>query len=75
MVSLDQAQAAKETLKKRLGRPSWLRGIGISRNERGDYVVKVNVAVESADIRETVPRLVEGVEVQIDVVGDIHAAE
>lgn len=79
-ITLDQAKAAKAVLKAEIGQPLWLRGIGIAQKDQ-DYIVKVNVADESGAIWaatqmiQAVKDRLGGVEVEIDVVGDITALE
>jgi len=72
VASVAEAQQAKAVLKERIGRPSWLRGIGIG-GEPGDYCVKVNVSALTDEVRAVVPSAVGGVRVVIDAVGTIRA--
>ncbi len=73
-ISFDQAKAAKNALRFKLGRPAWLRGIGVGLDENGHFV-KVNVKEIIPEVSEAVPREVEGVPVQVEAVGEIVAAE
>ncbi len=67
-----QATHAKATLRSRLGRPDWLRGVGISRDERG-HLVKVNVAEITPEVLLRIPDVLEGVRIQVEPVGEIVA--
>jgi hypothetical protein len=69
-VSLEEATAAKETLRARLAGLAEIRGIGVAVLPDG-YGVKVNLlnAVACAQV----PDDVDGVPVIIDVVGAIRA--
>lgn len=69
MVSLGQAQQAKAALRERLGRPSWLRGVGISLVD-GDHCIQVNVAMDATHVCELLPKEVDGVKIQVKFVGD-----
>ena len=71
MVTLDQAKRATERLRERLGRPPWLRGVGISKDAHG-YFVKVNVAEAAGEVQ--VPEKVLDVRVKVHEVGEIEAA-
>lgn len=64
----DRTKNAKEELKSLIGRPPWLRGIGIGQDDAG-YFIKVNVSESNANL----PSEVLGVRVKVDVVGDVMA--
>lgn len=70
---MERASAAKATLKAQLGRPEWLRGIGIAADPEGSLYVKVNVAVLTAEAQAAVPESIDGVPVRLEAVGDIKA--
>jgi len=70
---MDRVSAAKATLKSQLGRPEWLRGIGIAAEPDGKLYLKVNVAALTPDVRAAVPETLDDVSVRIEVVGDIKA--
>ena len=70
MATLEEATAAKATLRSNLGRPEWLRGVGIGKDDTG-YCIKVNVASITADVEASIPREIDGVPVHVEVVGDI----
>jgi len=71
--TFEQAARAKETLRSKIGRPDWLRGIGIGQDEQG-YFVKVNVKAVTPEIREQIPEHLGGVSIHLEAVGDITAA-
>jgi hypothetical protein len=70
--TFEQAATAKAALKSKIGRPGWLRGIGIALDDEGHFV-KVNVAEITTEVCEKVPRDVEGVRVELEAVGEILA--
>lgn len=70
MSDLAQARAAKARLREVLRDDDNVVGIGLRRTAAG-YGVKVNVSSERT--RSPIPQRVEGVEVQVDVVGPITA--
>jgi len=71
MITLDEARAAKAILRTRIGRPSWLRGVGIGHDGAGNHVVKVNVATVTEEVRAQLPTNVGHVPVVVEAVGDI----
>lgn len=73
MATLDQARKAKASLKASLGKPGWLRGLGIGSDPSGGAVVRVNVATLTDEVRQAVPTSMNGVSVEIHVVGDAEA--
>lgn len=68
--SRDAARAAKSVLASRLSGDTRVNGIGITRQE-ASYAVKVNVLAE--DDAPEVPAEVDGVPVQVVVVGRVTA--
>ena len=70
MADLEQARAAKERLRTTLQGRSDVRGIGIARAADG-YQLQVNMA---RDPGSDVPGAVDGVDVQVRVVGAIRAS-
>lgn len=62
---------AKALVKAKLGSPSWLRGIGIAKNEAGRDVVRVNVSHLDDEVLAAVPPQLGGVQVDVVAVGDI----
>ena len=72
MINLEEAEFAKAILRARLGRPKWLRGIGVSKDASDAYVVKVNISsLEECPLDPSMK--VGRVSVMLDVVGDIVA--
>lgn len=70
--TLEEATGAKVALRSQLGRPEWLRGIGVGVDPDG-YFVKVNVAAISADVKKQVPPQIGAVRVRVEAVGEITA--
>lgn len=73
MTTFEEALDAKAILRKRLGRPPWLRGIGVAKNESGSHVLKVNVSEKTPEVSATIPRAVGEVQIVIDEIGDISS--
>lgn len=69
-VPRDQARAAKASLGQDLSDDPEFRGVGLSREDDGSYVLVVNVSSTEALTR--VPGLVEGTPVRTRVTGEIH---
>jgi hypothetical protein len=69
VADIQQARAAKERLRTTLQGRSDVRGIGIARAGNG-YEIRVNV---SRDGRHDLPVMVDGVDVQVRVVGAVRA--
>ncbi len=70
MVGIEQARKAKDALRLRLSRPSWLRGVGVGIDPNGSHLVRVMVAEMNDDVRKALPTEIDGVPVEIDVTGD-----
>ena len=70
MATLEEARAAKRKAALRLARVPQVNGIGVVRL-RGGYALKVNLAEQVA--AGTVPETVDGVPLQVVVVGRIRA--
>lgn len=73
LITMEHALKAKAALKEKLGRPEWLRGIGISYEIGVGHYIKVNVREEQPDM--TVPCSIDGVTVRTEVVGEIVAQQ
>ena len=69
MATLDEARAAKRKAGESLARLPQMCGIGVVRLRRG-YGLRVNLAEGAA--AETIPETVDGVPVQVVVVGRIR---
>lgn len=68
-VDLQRAQAAQDHLVDTLGEHPDVNGVGIARAD-GGYVLKVNVRTDRA--REAIPPEVDGVTVQVQIIGRIR---
>ena len=71
MATFEEAKAAKDALRQRLGRTTWLKGIGVGVDSESQYCVKVNVA--APEDAQNLPRSSRGVKVVWEVVGEIRA--
>ncbi|HTV01683.1 MAG TPA: hypothetical protein VMF13_14145 [Luteitalea sp.] len=69
-VSLDQARAAKKQTQARLEAQGRSAAVGITRVD-GEYAVKVNFPTPH-EAAAAIPREVDGVTVQVEVVGAIR---
>lgn len=72
-VTFKDAHSAKATLQSRLGRRTWLRGIGVTGGPGGHHI-RVNVDAMTDDARSAIPDFVNGVAVEVAVVGNIRSA-
>ena len=72
MTSLRKIKVAKDALKKQLGAPSWLRGVGVIAGA-GGMCLQVGVAEMNDEVSARIPATVEGVSVQVVEVGDVVA--
>lgn len=72
-VGVEQARAAQDQLVLRFANAPWMRGIGLMQNPGGDFYLKVNVDRLSPEVLRTVPASIDGVNVAVEAVGDIHA--
>jgi hypothetical protein len=70
MADLEQARAAKKRLRTTLQGRSDVRGIGIAKSSDG-YQLQVNLSREPGS---DLPGAVDGVDVQVRVVGSIRAS-
>ena len=73
MADLEQARAAKEHLRTTLQGRSDVRGIGIARAADG-YQLQVNMSRDPGSDHADLPGAVDGVDVQVRVVGAIRAS-
>lgn len=64
----ERLRGVQLSLKERLGRPEWLRGIGLSRDS-----VEVRVKEITPEIKALIPDMIAGVPINIEAVGDIVA--
>jgi len=72
VISLEAVQSAKASLRRDLGQPAWLRGIGIGFSDDGSYCLKVNVAEMTPEVRAALPTRVVDVRISVEAVGDIQ---
>jgi hypothetical protein len=73
MISLEHARNAKTVLRQRLGRPPWLRGVGIAVDAEGSHYVKLLVAKVTDEVRAAVPATIAGVPVVTEEGGEFYA--
>ena len=64
----DEVNTAKTMLRSKIGRPVWLRGVGIGCDKSG-FFIRVNVDEITNDVN--VPREINGVRVLVEAVGNI----
>lgn len=75
MITLSQVRDAKSSLKDKLKPvPKWLKGIGISNNNDGNYCLQVNVSEINNEVL-LLPKEINGVSLKITVVGIINARD
>jgi hypothetical protein len=70
--TLDQARAAKPQVRAAFEQLGMVVGVGITRVGSG-YAVKVNLQSKLPD-QVAIPETIEGVPVQVEVVGPLHKA-
>lgn len=70
-VTLEQAQAAKQTALRRFGAIGKVVGVGITR-VAGEYAIKVNLS-EPVGPGTELPTEIDGVRVRVEVTGIIRA--
>ena len=70
-VTLEQAQAAKQTALQRFGTIGQVVGVGITR-VAGEYAIKVNLS-EPVGPGTELPTEIDGVRVRVEVTGTIRA--
>jgi hypothetical protein len=69
---MKRALKAKEKAKELLSENPWVNGVGITWDSKGHPIVKVNVNHQAdEDVLEKIPNRVDGVEVVVDMVGDV----
>jgi hypothetical protein len=71
--TFQQALQAKNALRSKLGRPAWLRGVGVGFDDDHGCFVKVNVGEITPDVLDVLPDEVLGVKVLVEAVGEIVA--
>jgi hypothetical protein len=72
VATIEQARAAKGTLREAVAEVDGVHGVGLAqRGDASDWVLQVNVESERA--RKDVPPAVDGVPVRVRVVGRVQA--
>lgn len=74
MTDRESARAAKTHVRRLVEGHTSVNGIGLRRDADVGWVVKVNLAGEDAGLRRTLPPVVDGVRVDVAVVGPVTAA-
>lgn len=77
MISKAEADLAKKVVKARVGKPLWLRSIGLDK-EDGEYVVVINVYKKTAEILAMFPPNVStlyGLKIRVCAVRDLKSQE
>lgn len=74
MTDRDAARAAKTHVRRLVQGHSSVNGVGLRRDAEVGWVVKVNLTGEDDGLRRTLPPRVDGVRVDVAVVGPISAA-
>ncbi len=72
LTTFQQALKAKNALRSQLGRPTWLRGVGVGFDDNG-CLVKVNVDEITPEVLDQLPHEVSGVRVEVEAVGEVVA--
>lgn len=73
MIDRDTARAAKTHVRRLVQGHSSVNGIGLRRDAEAGWVVKVNLTGEDDGLRRSLPPRVDGVRVDVAVVGPISA--
>jgi hypothetical protein len=70
----ESARLAKTHVRRLVQGHASVNGIGLRRDADAGWVVKVNLAGEDAGLRRSLPPLVDGVRVDVAVVGPVTAS-
>lgn len=73
MTDRESARAAKTQVRRLVEGHASVNGIGLRRDGDAGWVVKVNLADEDAGLRSSLPQRVDGVRVDVAVVGPVRA--
>lgn len=73
MTDRDAARAAKTQVRRLVQGHSSVNGVGLRRDAEAGWVVKVNLTGEDDGLRRTLPPRVDGVRVDVAVVGPVRA--
>ena len=74
MTDRESARAAKTHVRRLVAGHTSVNGIGLRRDADAGWVVKVDLADEDAGLRRSLPPLVDGVRVDVAVVGRVTAS-
>ena len=74
MTDRESARAAKTQVRRLVQGHALVNGIGLRRDADAGWVVKVNLAGEDAGLRSSLPPRVDGVRVDVAVVGPVTAS-
>lgn len=74
MTDRESARAAKTQVRRLVQGHALVNGIGLRRDADAGWVVKVNLAGEDAGLRQSLPQRVDGVRVDVAVVGPVTAS-
>lgn len=74
MTDRESARAAKTQVRRLVQGHALVNGIGLRRDADVGWVVKVNLAGEDAGLRSSLPPRVDGVRVDVAVVGPVRAS-
>lgn len=74
MTDRHTARAAKTQVRRLVDGHTSVNGIGLSRDAEVGWVVTVNLAGEDAGLRRSLPSRVDGVRVDVSVVGPVSAS-
>ena len=72
-MGLAEAKRVKMAIKIKLGKPPWLRGIGVGANDAGEHCVKINVDKVTPEIQKLAGELATefSADIKIEEVGNI----
>ncbi|MCW2715122.1 MAG: hypothetical protein JWN88_2169 [Frankiales bacterium] len=73
MSDRDAARAAKTQVGRLVAGFPTVNGVGLRRDGDAGWVVKVNLTGEDAGLRKSLPATVDGVRVDVAVVGPVRA--
>lgn len=74
MTDRSTARASKTEVSRLVRGHSSVNGIGLRRDGEAGWVVKVNLADDDAGLRRSLPSRVDGVRVDVAVVGPVTAS-
>ena len=74
MTDRESARAARTQVRRLVEGHASVNGIGLRRDADAGWVVKVNLVDEDAGLRQSLPQRVDGVRVDVAVVGPVRAS-